>query len=56
MDADKVDANFEKGVLTVTLPKTPEAQKTERKITVKAAQYRRAWLRADSQGGPELIC
>jgi HSP20 family protein len=27
VDAEKIEANFQKGVLTVTLPKTPEAQK-----------------------------
>ena len=37
VDADKIDARFKKGVLTVTLPKTPEAQKPEKKIEVKAA-------------------
>lgn len=37
VDDEKLEAVFKKGVLTVTLPKTPEAQKTERKITVKAA-------------------
>lgn len=37
VDADKIDANFAKGVLTVKLPKTAEAQKAEKKITVKAA-------------------
>ncbi|MEP9386750.1 Hsp20/alpha crystallin family protein [Mesorhizobium sp. KR9-304] len=37
VDADKIDATFAKGVLTVTLPKTAEAQKAEKKITVKAA-------------------
>jgi HSP20 family protein len=36
VDADKIEANFVKGVLTVKLPKTAEAQKAE-KITVKAA-------------------
>jgi HSP20 family protein len=36
VDLDKVDARFKKGVLTVTLPKTAEAQKAEKKITVKA--------------------
>lgn len=34
--ADKVDAKFKKGVLTITLPKTEEARKQARKITVKA--------------------
>ena len=37
VDADKIEANFAKGVLTVKLPKTAEAQKAEKKITVKAA-------------------
>jgi HSP20 family protein len=37
VDIDKIEATFKKGVLTVTLPKTPEAQKPEKKITVKAA-------------------
>jgi HSP20 family protein len=36
VEFDKVDASFKKGVLTVTLPKTAEAQKAEKKITVKA--------------------
>jgi HSP20 family protein len=37
VDADKIEANFKKGVLTVTLPKRPEAQKPAKKIEVKAA-------------------
>jgi HSP20 family protein len=37
VDTDKVEASFKKGVLTVTLPKKPEAQKPEKKIDVKAA-------------------
>ena len=37
VDADKIEATFKKGVLTVRLPKKPEAQKAETKITVKAA-------------------
>jgi HSP20 family protein len=37
VDTDKVEASFRKGVLTVTLPKSAEAQKAEKKITVKAA-------------------
>lgn len=32
--ADKVDAKFEKGVLTITLPKSPEAKEKVRKIPV----------------------
>ena len=35
VDLDKVDASFKKGVLTVILPKTAEAQKEEKKITVR---------------------
>ena len=37
VDADKIEASFKKGVLTVTLPKKPEAQKPEKKIEVKSA-------------------
>jgi len=37
VDANKIEASFRKGVLTVTLPKKPEAQKPEKKIEVKAA-------------------
>lgn len=37
VDKDKIEASFKKGVLTVTLPKTPEAQKAEKKIPVKGA-------------------
>jgi HSP20 family protein len=37
VDADKIEASFKKGVLTVILPKKPEAQKPEKKIEVKAA-------------------
>lgn len=37
IDADKVEAKFEKGVLTVTLPKETEAQKATRKIAIKSA-------------------
>jgi HSP20 family protein len=36
VDTDKVEASFRKGVLTVTLPKTPAARKAEKKIEVKA--------------------
>ncbi len=36
VDLDKVEASFKKGVLTVTLPKTAEAQEAEKKISVKA--------------------
>jgi hypothetical protein len=31
VDADKIEASFKKGLLTVTLPKTPEAQKAARR-------------------------
>lgn len=37
VNVDKIQANFKKGVLTVTLPKETEAQKPEKKIEVKAA-------------------
>jgi HSP20 family protein len=37
VDTDKIEASLKKGVLTVTLPKKPEAQKPAKKIEVKAA-------------------
>ena len=37
VDADKIEANFKNGVLTITLPKTADAQKQEKTIAVKAA-------------------
>ncbi len=36
IDMDKVDAKFAKGVLTVTMPKPPEAKAKVKKIEVKA--------------------
>ena len=35
IEADKIDARFKNGVLTVTLPKSAEAQKREKKIEIK---------------------
>jgi HSP20 family protein len=35
VDVDKVEANFKNGVLTITLPKQPEAQEVSRRISVK---------------------
>ncbi|MFO0996713.1 MAG: Hsp20/alpha crystallin family protein [Alphaproteobacteria bacterium] len=35
IDREKIDAKFEKGVLSVVLPKSPEAQKKEKKIAIK---------------------
>lgn len=37
VDADRIAAHFSKGVLTVSLPKSAEARKNEKKIEVKAA-------------------
>jgi HSP20 family protein len=36
VDIDKIEASFKKGVLTVTVPKTAEAKKAEKKIAVTA--------------------
>ena len=36
VDRDKISADFSKGVLTITLPKTADAQKQPKKIEVKA--------------------
>ena len=35
VDAEKIEASFKNGVLTVKLPKTPEALKQEKKIAIK---------------------
>lgn len=37
VDADKIEARFKNGVLTVSLPKSAEAQKKEKKIAIKKA-------------------
>jgi HSP20 family protein len=37
VEADKVEARFKNGVLTVTLPKTSEAQRQTKRITVKTS-------------------
>ena len=37
IDRDKIAAGFAKGVLTITLPKSPDAQNQQKKIDVKAA-------------------
>ena len=37
VDSDKIEASFKKGVLSVMLPKSADAQKAEKKIAVKAA-------------------
>ena len=37
VDTDKIEATFKKGILTVALPKSTEAQKAAKKIDVKAA-------------------
>ena len=37
VDRDKITADFSKGVLTITLPKTGEMQKQQKKIEIKSA-------------------
>jgi len=37
VDADKIEAAFAKGVLTVKLPKTAQARESEKKIDIKSA-------------------
>lgn len=37
VDVAKIEATFKNGVLTVTLPKTADAQKPEKKVEIKAA-------------------
>jgi HSP20 family protein len=37
VDADKIEASFKHGLLTVNLPKSAQAQKTEKRIEVKGA-------------------
>jgi HSP20 family protein len=37
VDADKITATFKNGVLTLSLPKSPEARKKEKKIAIKKA-------------------
>jgi HSP20 family protein len=37
VEADKVEATFKNGVLTITLPKTPEAQKHTKRISVRTS-------------------
>ncbi|HRO11847.1 Hsp20/alpha crystallin family protein [Amaricoccus sp.] len=36
VDADRIEASFAKGVLTVTLPKSPAKQANEKRISIKA--------------------
>jgi HSP20 family protein len=37
VDADKIEAHFKNGILTVKLPKSSQAQKNEKKIEIKTA-------------------
>jgi len=37
VDVDKIESNFKNGILTVILPKKPQAQKPQKKIEIKSA-------------------
>ena len=37
-DAEKIDANFKSGILKITFPKTADAQKSEKTISIKQAR------------------
>jgi HSP20 family protein len=37
VDTDKIEANFKNGILTISLPKSAQAQKSEKKIDIKKA-------------------
>jgi HSP20 family protein len=37
VDADKIEASFKNGVLSVTLPKTAEARRKQKKVEIKSA-------------------
>jgi HSP20 family protein len=37
VDTDRIEASFKKGILSVTLPKSAQAQKAAKKITIKSA-------------------
>jgi HSP20 family protein len=37
VDTDRIEASFKKGVLTVTMPKTPESMKKDKKIAIKVS-------------------
>lgn len=37
VDTDKIEANFSKGVLSISLPKKPEAMKAEKKVQIKSS-------------------
>ena len=37
VEQDKVAANFKKGVLSITMPKSAKARKEEKRIKIKAA-------------------
>lgn len=37
VDADKIEASFSKGILTVSLPKKPEAMKPEKVVPIKSS-------------------
>lgn len=50
VDADKIEASFDRGVLTITLPKRPEAQQPEKSIEIKRGEAASQQNQQDATG------
>jgi HSP20 family protein len=51
VDAEKIESSFKNGVLTVTLPKSPEAQKKQKTVPVTVKIATNAGLAVSSKNG-----